>query len=87
MKYLTILLIIAVAVALVYADECQPGDTKAIDCNSCKCIQGSWACTKKACRPTKRDTHCNPGETFKKDCNTCVCSPDGKNAACTLKLC
>ncbi|KAJ3646030.1 hypothetical protein Zmor_023641 [Zophobas morio] len=88
MKTIILCLIFSVLVATVLSDECNPGDTKKIDCNSCKCTNGVWACSRRLCisRPT-RETHCTPGSTFKKDCNTCVCNQDGTNAACTLKAC
>nr|XP_015838303.1 PREDICTED: serine protease inhibitor I/II-like isoform X2 [Tribolium castaneum] len=83
-------LVLSVLIASVVSEEaeCNNGDTKKVDCNSCRCTNGLWSCTKKVCLERKtRNTVCQPGTTFKKDCNTCVCNKDGTNAACTLKAC
>ncbi len=32
-------------------EQCQAGDTKDVDCNTCTCIDGAWSCTEKACAP------------------------------------
>jgi len=31
------------------AKECNDGETKMADCNTCRCASGRWACTKKLC--------------------------------------
>lgn len=72
-------------------------------CNTCRCNADGTpgGCTFKLCptrhvrsdkntnNPDKTAFSCSPGEAFKHSdgCNDCVCSNDGKNAACTLKLC
>ena len=30
-------------------ESCKPGETKEIECNTCSCEGGQWACTQKAC--------------------------------------
>ncbi|MEZ4453300.1 MAG: hypothetical protein R3B09_27805 [Nannocystaceae bacterium] len=30
-------------------ETCKPGETKEVDCNTCSCEGGQWACTEKAC--------------------------------------
>ncbi|MCB9639003.1 MAG: hypothetical protein H6727_08910 [Myxococcales bacterium] len=59
-----------------------------VKCNTCRCLNGKVACTKKLCRPKgclykgRRYPH---GSTFRVKCNTCRCL-HGK-VACTKKLC
>ena len=35
--------------AKVLCVECEPDETKEIECNTCRCISGHWACTKRLC--------------------------------------
>ncbi|XP_046743035.1 uncharacterized protein LOC124409464 [Diprion similis] len=82
---------------------CEPGSTKAMDCNTCFCTADgtAWGCTLKGClgdetlyRP-KRELDvvrempriCEPGSTKAMDCNTCFCTADGTAWGCTLKGC
>jgi len=32
--------------------ECEAGQTKEVDCNTCSCQDGNWVCTEIACEPT-----------------------------------
>jgi hypothetical protein len=76
------------------ANQCQPGTTFKLDCNTCFCGQnGLSACTKMLCihepiqiKPTSSDSECTPGTTFNIDCNSCFCTDSGI-AACTRMLC
>ncbi|EFA05321.1 Serine protease inhibitor I/II-like Protein [Tribolium castaneum] len=81
-------LVLSVLIASVVSEEaeCNNGDTKKVDCNSCRCTNGLWSCTKKVCleRKTRNAFSCKPGETFKRDCNSCTCTLDGKNAVYTV---
>ncbi len=65
--------------------NCTPGETKQVDCNTCTCTQqGDWACTKMAC-----DDVYNPCEN--KTCgDTCtICDPNDPNCVETgvVKYC
>lgn len=66
---------------------CEEGDTQMADdgCNTCACVNGGWACTKKGCQNQK--PVCEKGETMPADdgCNTCQCVNGGW--ACTKMAC
>ncbi|XP_046594176.1 pacifastin-like protease inhibitor cvp4 isoform X1 [Neodiprion lecontei] len=82
---------------------CEPGSTKALDCNTCFCTADgtAWGCTLMGCpehypqhrlkrevdSPTKRPKICEPGSTKALDCNTCFCTADGTAWGCTLMGC
>jgi hypothetical protein len=54
---------------------CEPGDTMMMDCNTCSCIDGQWACTAIGCDPTGADSGdvCDPATDPSDECNTCEC--------------
>jgi hypothetical protein len=37
--------------ALFPQQVCQAGETKMEDCNTCRCVNGAWACTRRMCPP------------------------------------
>ncbi|XP_017770408.1 PREDICTED: serine protease inhibitor I/II-like [Nicrophorus vespilloides] len=90
MKCVTLICMFFVVLAIVdlaYSEsDCKAGDVKQESCNTCKCVNGGWACTRKRCLE-KRQIKCTPRETFKQECNTCICNERGDNAICTLKAC
>jgi hypothetical protein len=57
-------------------------------CNTCKCTEGTWACTEMACAEDGGGPiQCTPGATRPDgDCNTCSCSAEGV-WQCTLIGC
>ncbi|XP_037079600.1 LOW QUALITY PROTEIN: kielin/chordin-like protein [Pollicipes pollicipes] len=77
-------------------DTCLEGIAWEEDCNTCACINGEPACTKKLCakeqpqsdapvpQANERAT-CLEGSVWKKDCNTCDCV--GGRPLCTKMLC
>jgi len=66
--------------------ECQNGDTKMDDCNSCFCLDSTWACTEMMCPGKKQEQECTAGDpAYWDDCNTCICS--GGRWVCTTMLC
>lgn len=64
---------------------CQDGDTREADdgCNTCRCLNGEWACTLIACPPEM----CRDGDMRDADdgCNTCTCFDN--EWACTERAC
>jgi hypothetical protein len=85
------------AADLMCAAECQEGDTKMIDCNTCGCVDGMWGCTQigcddydpcvgKACGDAC--TICDPND---EDCvesaELKACDPNGVCVAETPDLC
>ncbi|XP_053618248.1 uncharacterized protein LOC128679816 [Plodia interpunctella] len=38
----------------VFSDRCSQADLAEVDCNTCYCIAGNWACTNKKCEITKK---------------------------------
>jgi hypothetical protein len=70
---------------------CQPGETMMLDCNTCSCEDGHWACTEIACDPTVGDDGttdggtCDPADDPSDECNSCSCH-DG-HWACTEIAC
>ena len=64
--------------------ECTPGETKAVECNTCTCAgDGSgWICTRMACRCTAGETRRAPD-----GCNVCTCNDDGTWGGCTERGC
>ncbi len=68
----------------------QPGESFAIDCNSCTCTGGDFACTTKGCvNGCFHDGEVHPhGSTFPAGdgCNTCSCGANG-SVSCTLAAC
>jgi hypothetical protein len=67
------------------AAACQDGETREADdgCNTCRCLNGEWACTLIACPPEM----CRDGETREAEdgCNTCTCFDN--QWACTELAC
>ncbi len=60
--------------------SCEPGDSMMMDCNTCSCVDGQWACTEIGCDPTAGSggaesggMSCDPGDEPVDDCNTCDC--------------
>jgi len=59
--------------------SCEPGDTMMMDCNTCSCEDGQWACTEIACEPTAGSDgadgggSCDPAEDPSDECNSCFC--------------
>lgn len=53
-------------------------------CNSCNCLPGGWACTKKSCqnRCFFDGKYLAPGTSYNDGCNDCAC-----HGFCTLKAC
>ncbi|XP_065155208.1 serine protease inhibitor I/II-like [Atheta coriaria] len=90
MKSFVLILCVAV-IACVWADDgCTQGETKKLDCNTCKCGNGNWLCTQMACpshhhQRRSPDDSCQPGEVKQERCNSCRCI-DGK-FACTRRAC
>ncbi|XP_047098335.1 serine protease inhibitor I/II-like [Schistocerca piceifrons] len=81
----TTLLLVSIATRALADGECNPGDTKKDDCNSCICAKGGvWACTQMAC--PKVQEACTPGERKKIDCNWCTCVKEA-GWACTKIAC
>jgi hypothetical protein len=60
---------------------CVSGTTSSDGCNSCTCVNGSWACTDRACPPVA----CTDGSTMFDGCNSCTCT--GGQWACTRRYC
>ncbi|MBP7289127.1 MAG: hypothetical protein KBB21_21050 [Nannocystaceae bacterium] len=55
-------------------NECQPGDSKMVDCNTCGCLDGYWACTEIGCDGGDGGpAECEDGATQVDECNTCEC--------------
>ncbi|KAJ8939096.1 hypothetical protein NQ318_003209 [Aromia moschata] len=67
------------------AEECKVDEVKQVDCNTCKCINGIFACTRKLCLHKRSASECQHGETKRLDCNTCTCL--NGVFGCTKKLC
>merc|ERR1712212_180385 len=69
-------ILLGVGCMIATARACQDGETKMEDCNSCRCISGLWACTRKLCpeQGKREESECQNGETKTEDCNTCLCS-------------
>lgn len=71
------------------SNMCEEGDTKDADdgCNTCTCLDGSWACTEIGCAPNNPPAVCEDGDTKDAEdgCNTCGCH-DGQ-WACTEIAC
>lgn len=68
----------------------QPGESYQLDCNTCSCSNGDFACTAMACAAVcvhGGQTH-PPGSSFPAGdgCNTCFCDVDG-TVSCTLVDC
>ncbi|KAJ8923282.1 hypothetical protein NQ315_001839 [Exocentrus adspersus] len=97
------LLIVIFAVSYGKADECNTGDVEQRDCNTCRCLKGSWACTKAQCLKKRaiparfrrdmyvqedlKDTPCAPNDYFPVDCNVCYCNLDHTGYLCTNNYC
>ncbi|XP_037802322.1 kielin/chordin-like protein isoform X4 [Penaeus monodon] len=96
MKTLCVLLLLGVVVAVVESSalQCIDGEVIQRDCNTCRCRNGRFECTEKACLPVGAQRGvtlpphftCAPGSRWKVECNTCTCSETGL-AACTLMAC
>ncbi|XP_037802320.1 kielin/chordin-like protein isoform X2 [Penaeus monodon] len=69
--------------------ECTEGSRWLRSCNSCRCIEGKAACTKRRCipdfKPSPEDSVCEGNSSWRVDCNWCNCV-NGK-AICTIKAC
>ncbi|MED5465824.1 MAG: EGF domain-containing protein [Myxococcota bacterium] len=44
-------------------EQCNPGETKDVDCNTCDCVDGMWACTEAICAQTcSKNDDCSDDE-------------------------
>nr|ATU82506.1 venom pacifastin domain containing protein 1 [Lethocerus distinctifemur] len=99
MNRFTVLFLFSVCLAVGYAAECQVGETKQEECNSCICTeQGDFACTRKMCLPPHvkvrreisvpdpEEKQCEQGAEWKQGCNRCFCTELGE-PVCTRKGC
>lgn len=71
---------------------CTEGDQKVINCNTCQCVDGSWACTGRGCvgdigtlDSGDGGPGCRVGATKMQGCNTCTCTENGWQ--CTQQAC
>ncbi|CAG7787084.1 unnamed protein product [Allacma fusca] len=64
-------------------EDCNEGDVRNLECNSCLCYMNSWSCTDHKCPPTTKPPKtvqsserqpCQNEEDIKSiDCNVCIC--------------
>ncbi|CAH1383099.1 unnamed protein product [Tenebrio molitor] len=50
---LTCLVLSVLIFSVTCNTECKEGESKKEECNSCRCANGLWVCTRKACAPRK----------------------------------
>jgi len=65
--------------------ECKAGETKEVDCNTCTCADGAWACTEKVCPDCSDTKLCPEGQV----CQNGVCKDKpagcGTNVLCDME--
>lgn len=68
-------------------EQCKTDETKEVDCNTCTCFDGEWACTDSACMTGGEVAECGDGvQQAPEECDDGnLAGGDGCSAKCTLE--